>query len=1435
MASSSLEASPARFNRDTLLEPGVTRHLFDVLYDAATRVNEDRIRCAQEALRVRMQMETEQLRTGTHGQLRLGQLSRMLADLMQFTTPAPCHELADHIFGGFYAAMNEQRESFDNALAQQKEALAQQKEAFEGEVLELRIRLSVIEHELWPRDKSCSAPVGGGGSSSHVHPSECIHAAPGQVLAGWEVTELREGNEEEKRMPTGHSHSASSPPPYSLSRTPLQPLDIANVGESASGVSPQQAPQPFFSADTARSGSVSATSGSCASPASISPPTSNSSSPQSAASSSPTTPQAPVSRSSLSRNTSPDSGSTFSSDSGSTSSASSSVGDKRRAPEAFGGDGDNMQECDIRNEALHAVDIKTTLQREGDAVHRWKAKPDGDMPLRCALCDSSIEWILLYLKNERAEAGSVHLDNGGLCAHWMVCRSTKCSPGMTMEQMRDNAEVALRLVLKPWECIKEERRSQTKPEMGNVHSEMVRSLGSAAPDDARALRCTHHFSCSSPRHGSTWSLFTNRKEHRRGKRQKIAQNGEDIAVRMFMCRCFLPECKRLRELFGGRFEPGFMLSIVLTRDEGFVVSAWRDHPNTVARRPVTDRPLLVLNLPSVPKAENVPSVLVVHDGIVRVLIVSRARVGQALVDSNSENVCCTAVSFLRAGQKAHGRVVQSGQVSKTTPVGFCKAIFRPFDPLEELEKAQAEVNNDEQRRVLDGQLEQMRERVDRFAKELQKAREQNKAIEKQMTTVVEARARGGVQSGASVSYAALATTRDPPPSGTASSASEDIFGVLDYSSDDEEEAGESSGEISQDAGGVQNALENGDSEQLSVFERIYSETDALRPKVDEVVDASRALLDELPTPLSEYAVVCYVRLVQTKLDRMLNGMAPEPIEHVMRRLLGDECQEVHPFAVGMLFEAIPHDDVHAAPQQLAIAREMGEPARLFVSDRTDWVRQVAVVVLHTPASINLINRTRPSRMTAGGALEEGTEPPPMLVEMAVRRGQGRLSNPATRDEEFKLEQLQLVASTRCYVYLPRYEGLQYAQGGESGADPMLAKNCMALLWERIQRESGAALSCPEPSGFTHADEDVLWKTGILHGGPHGDREDGADESVPDESHSPSPSLSPLRSPPSSPSHSPSPSSSPSRLSLSSPSPTAPPPGMIEREVHEDAAEAGAVDSDEDDGAAQEPFLLFEQAMELRDGPLQDGEMWGDRKRRAAKLFEKADGKMWGDRKRRAAKLFEKAAEAGYAPAKAWAAYCSLLLYEGGEMEHEAAVEWTRQASTAGDPFGTAVLAWAYLCGRGVTKDRKKGYRLARESAEAGDAFGQWVLGNCFQWGWGVGQSWAEAVEWYGKAAEQGHPWGLNNFGRCHDTGNGVPENEEEAFKWQLEAAEKGNAVAQYNVGVYHEHGLGGAKKDKELAMAWYKQAADQGEPKAAAKLRGLTSITSGGFWAWFSK
>ncbi|MEZ4281826.1 MAG: alpha/beta fold hydrolase [Myxococcota bacterium] len=155
-----------------------------------------------------------------------------------------------------------------------------------------------------------------------------------------------------------------------------------------------------------------------------------------------------------------------------------------------------------------------------------------------------------------------------------------------------------------------------------------------------------------------------------------------------------------------------------------------------------------------------------------------------------------------------------------------------------------------------------------------------------------------------------------------------------------------------------------------------------------------------------------------------------------------------------------------------------------------------------------------------------------------------------------------------------------------------------------------------------------------------------------------------------------------------------------------------------------------------------------------------------------------------------------------------------------DRLGVASPQSHYLLGRtfesgwgGRKQDRRKAFRHFLKSAEGGVPGAQWNVGMALLNGWGATRDDRAAYEWIRRAAEAGDPRGEISLAVMLAVGQGVVENDAEARDWYARGVARNLAHPLRGLGIMLYTGEGGPV-DRARGWAYLKLAADAGEANA---------------------
>ncbi len=245
-----------------------------------------------------------------------------------------------------------------------------------------------------------------------------------------------------------------------------------------------------------------------------------------------------------------------------------------------------------------------------------------------------------------------------------------------------------------------------------------------------------------------------------------------------------------------------------------------------------------------------------------------------------------------------------------------------------------------------------------------------------------------------------------------------------------------------------------------------------------------------------------------------------------------------------------------------------------------------------------------------------------------------------------------------------------------------------------------------------------------------------------------------------------------------------------------------------DGKPASAILQYERALELRpEYPVA--------------LHNLAKLRFYGPEELRdfdvARKNFNKAAELGFA---ASLPVIGTMLRDamGGDRDFEAAAAWFAVAAEQGNSFSQNALAECYENGWGIDQDISKALLWYRSSAELGYVPAYRNLGRVFQKGIGVTANDRKAFDWYSRAAEKDDVESQFRVGQAFLSGKGVVNSEEYGIEWLTKAADAGHAQAMRAIASYY-YSRGDSKNGElDLAAAWYKKAATEGDAVAQFNL-----------------
>ncbi len=171
-----------------------------------------------------------------------------------------------------------------------------------------------------------------------------------------------------------------------------------------------------------------------------------------------------------------------------------------------------------------------------------------------------------------------------------------------------------------------------------------------------------------------------------------------------------------------------------------------------------------------------------------------------------------------------------------------------------------------------------------------------------------------------------------------------------------------------------------------------------------------------------------------------------------------------------------------------------------------------------------------------------------------------------------------------------------------------------------------------------------------------------------------------------------------------------------------------------------------------------------------------------------------------------------------EIQLQQAVDFFERAVAQGHTPAMVHLATFYFTGQGVEKDTDRGLALLRQAAEAGNDKAAFRLSEIYSIGGPVEQDLAQGRLWLEKAAGSGNPdalFRLAEFYLRHHRDDAALV--QEALTLLNQQAGDGHAASQHLLGRSYLTAVGGPM-NPNMALKWFRLAANQGHPQAMTSL-----------------
>ncbi|KAI9668807.1 MAG: hypothetical protein M1831_000876 [Alyxoria varia] len=228
---------------------------------------------------------------------------------------------------------------------------------------------------------------------------------------------------------------------------------------------------------------------------------------------------------------------------------------------------------------------------------------------------------------------------------------------------------------------------------------------------------------------------------------------------------------------------------------------------------------------------------------------------------------------------------------------------------------------------------------------------------------------------------------------------------------------------------------------------------------------------------------------------------------------------------------------------------------------------------------------------------------------------------------------------------------------------------------------------------------------------------------------------------------------------------------------------------------------------------------------------------WGSRRdlAKAAQFLRHAAFKNHPGAAVRLGKACLLGDMGLSGKQREGITWLKRAAENADlQFNTGPyeLGLLHVTGYGadVFKDEAYAAQLFSKSASLGHAEANLRMGEAYEHGLlGCPKDPSLSIHYYTAAAHVGLPPAMMGLCAWYMVGAEpvLQKDEIEAYQWARKAADTGMPKGEYAIGYFTEMGIG-CRRDPLEANMWYARASEQGEERAAGRLKIIREAESGG-------